>query len=247
MTSFLESATPIQETNSSSLWVVYGKSASGKTTLASTFPKPLLLLTVGDDGQESIRDVEGIYTIPIASLKDLNDIIDELRHDKTYATVVVDTFSLIVNEWIEAEVLSKGKKMTMNNWGELKSETEALIRKFKMLANNRHVVLTCHEVTDSIEGMEEELLPDVRPSVSKGSRTYLESMANFGIHTTVLHKEVVDSTGRTRNVSKFAAHLGAHPYYWVKTQKPQSVEVPAMLLDPTYTKITTIIGGKDNG
>lgn len=240
----LEKAVPISASTQSALWVLYGKSASGKTTLASTFPKPLLYLAIGDNGQESIRDVEGIDIVTVSNVVELNEALEDLKKDHNYASVLVDTFGLVINEWIEAEVVSKKKKMTQQSWGELKTETETLIRKLKMLANGRIVVLTCHEVTDTIEGMEEEITPDVRPNVSKGARTYLEGMANYGIHCTVVQKEKTMEDGTTKVLKKHAVHLDAHPYYWVKTQKPKSIKLPAILLDPTYDKIVALIQGK---
>src|SRR5262252_697284 len=38
-------------------FVLYGRSGTGKTTLAATFPKPILLLDVSDRGTDSIADV----------------------------------------------------------------------------------------------------------------------------------------------------------------------------------------------
>jgi hypothetical protein len=103
------------------------------------------------------------------------------------------------------------------------------------------VVLTCHEAMDTIEGYEDEIMPDVRPSVSKGARTYLESMANYGIHTAVLQREVDMPDGTTRSESIHVAHLGPNPYYWVKTQKPPEIKLPNMIVNPTYKKVMKAI------
>lgn len=240
----LEKAKPLKDAAQSALWVLYGKSASGKTTLASTFPKPLLYLAIGDNGQESIRDVEGIDIVPIDNVGQLTEALDEVDHNTQYKTVLVDTFGLVINEWIDAEVVKKKKKMTQQSWGELKTDTETLIRKLKGLAQARIMVLTCHEVTDVIEGMEDELTPDVRPNVSKGARTYLEGMANYGIHCTIVQKEKTLEDGSTKTLKKYAVHLDTHPFYWVKTQKSASIKLPTLVLDPTYDKIVSLIKGK---
>ena len=239
----LDKAKPVKDIAQSALWVIYGRSASGKTTLASTFPKPLLCIAIGDDGQESIRDIDGVNVLQVNDVAQLTQALQELETDRKYATVLIDTFSLVVNEWIEAEVASKKKKMTQQAWGELKTDTETIIRRLKKLANSRNIILTCHEVTDTVEGLEDELLPDVRPNIGKGSRTYLEGMANYGIHTTVLKKEKEMPDGTTKTVIKFAVHLNNHPYYWVKTQKSQSVKLPTYLIDPSYDKIVSLIKG----
>lgn len=244
----LESAVDIDSVAHKQLWVVYGKSGSGKTHISSTFPKPLLYVGIGDNGSNTIREVKGIKAVIVNDLNEFKQLLGELAADEEYKTVVVDTFSLVVNEWVDSNVIKKGRRMTQQNWGDLKTDTEELIKKLHSLSAKKVVVLTCHEVTDAIEGMEDEITPDVRPNVSKGARTYLEAMANYGIHTTVVTQEVEGSDGTTKEISRHAIHLAPNPYYWVKTQKPAQVKLPKMLLDPSYSKIMQLVKGeKTNG
>lgn len=240
---WLEQAMNLRDLPSSNLWVLYGKSGAGKTHFLSTFPKPMLYLQFGDDGSNTIGDTEGIDAIRITSLQQLKEIAQEARVDTYYKTVAVDTFSLVVQEWLDANAVKKNKRVSQQMWGDLKTDTEELIKEFKTLAINHIVVLTCHEVTDAIEGMEEEISPDVRPSVSKGARTYLESMANFGIHLTVLSKEKDMPDGTTKTITAHAAHVAPNPYYWTKLQKPADIKVPQQVINPTYEKIVNIMKG----
>lgn len=240
----LDKAVDINTLGQRNLWVIYGKSASGKTTLVSSFPKPLLYLQIGDDGSNSIADVEGIKAIRIKDLAHYREILLELKTDKRYKTVVTDTFSLVVNEWIDANAVQKKKKVTMQMWGDIKTETEEFIKLNHLVAQNKIVVLTCHEVSDSFEGMEDEIAPDIRPNVSKGVRTYLEGMSNYGVHTTVLTKEKEQPDGSTKPMIVYATHLASNPYYWVKTQKPSSVKLPKLVINPTYDKITKLMKGE---
>ena len=98
---------------------------------------------------------------------------------------------------------------------------------------------------DSIEGLEDEILPDVRPSVSKGARTYLEGMANYGIHTTRISKEILKGN-KSETVVKFAADIGPNPYYWTKMQVDPSIKLPKRIINPTYDKIMEKISGGTN-
>jgi hypothetical protein len=179
--------------------------------------------------------------VSLSTVQDLKDISKELLKDKHYKTVVVDTFSLLVNEWVDQNIIQKGKKMTQQAWGDLKSETEELIKAMHKVARNHIVVLTCHESTDVIEGMEDEIMPDVRPSVSKGARTYLEGMANYGIHTTRITKEITKGN-TTKEVVKYAADIGPNPYYWTKLQIDPSIKVPSRIINPSYDKFMEIVG-----
>jgi hypothetical protein len=235
----LDEAMPIADFGQRNLHVIYGKSQSGKTHVLGTYPKPMIYLQVGDDGTNTIKNVDGVKGIRVKSTGHLKQLATELRLDKKYATVACDTFSLIVNEWIDENAVKKKKRVSQQMWGDIKAETEELIKLFWILALNKTVVLTCHEVADSFEGMEDEIVPDVRPNLSKGARTYLEAMANYGIHTTIVQK----TTDEGKEVFKYAAHLGANPYYWTKAQKPASIKLPKLVINPTYDKMMGLIQG----
>lgn len=242
MKTILSSAVDISEVSSGKLVVLYGKSASGKTKVGSTFPKPMLYVKIGDDGVNTIKKVSGISVIEPRTIAELKQVFEELENDKTYESVFVDTFSLLVNEWKNENVIKKSKKMTQQLWGDLMTETEELIRLAHKLSKKKWVILSGHEVTDSIEGMEDELLPDVRISISKGARTYIEGMANFGIHTVKIQKEVIDkATGETKEVVKYAADIGPNPYYWTKFQIDPKIKLPSRMINPSYEKIMKLI------
>ena len=237
----LDKVTDISEMGQRNLWVIWGKSNSGKTWLSATFPKPLLYVQIGDDGANTIATVEGIKGIRIQTIDELKNLCKELQRDKKYETIVFDTFSMVVNEWIDEKVIQKNKKMTQQAWGDIKTEQEEVIKLTHKLASTHYVVLTCHEATDSIEGFEDEITPDVRPSVSKGARTYLEGMANYGIHTTRISKEVTKGN-TTKTLVKYAADIGPNPYYWTKLQIDPSIQVPDRIINPTFDKIAKAIG-----
>jgi hypothetical protein len=240
----IDEVIPIADLGQRNLWVPWGKSNSGKTQFGSTFPKPILYLQIGDDGSNTIKNIDGIRGKHIETLEQLKQAGTELLKDKKYKTVFVDTFSMITNVWIDQNATQKKKKMTQQMWGDLKVETEELIKIFHKVALKHIVILSCHEAADNIEGMEDEILPDIRPSTTKGARTYLEGMANYGIHLTKVKKtKTID--GVDTDIIKYAAHIGANPYYWTKFQIDRGIELPSIMINPTYDKIMKIIGGNE--
>lgn len=244
MASYLDDVVDISELGQHKLVVLYGRSNSGKTEVGSTFPKPQLYVAVGDDGSNTIQGKEGIKAKKINQLDEARGLLNELVNKKGagYESVFIDTFSMITNVWIDENAVKKNKKMTQQMWGDLKTETEELIRLAHKLANYCWVILSCHEATDVLEGMEDEITPDVRPSTTKGARTYLEGMANYGLHTTRLQKDVVKD-GVEQTIVKYAAHIGPNPYYWTKLQIDKSIKVPKMVINPSYDKLMKIING----
>lgn len=240
----LDEAVDISDLGQRNLWVLWGKSGSGKTHFIATLPKPLLYLQFGDDGSNTISHVEGVKAIRVNTIDRLKQIGEELKKDKKYVSVAVDTFSLITNIFVDTNAVQKNKHMTQQMWGDLKVETEQLIKLYHEVAENHIVALSCHEATDTIEGMDDEVIPDFGPSTSKGSRIYLQGMANYGIHFTKVNKTIVDKeTGEEKDVVRFAAHLGANPYYWTKFQIDDSIKLPNVMVNPSYNKIMKIIEG----
>lgn len=238
---FLDSAVPVASLEQSQLWCVYGKSGTGKTAFIASFPKPILYIQVGDDGTNTIKDAEGIEVLRPTSLDDVKAILAELEKDKRYKTVAIDMFSMVVNEWVDQKIVQKNKRMTQQAWGDLKTDVEELIKRCQVLSGKKIVVATCHEVSDSFEGLENEIVPEVRPNLNKGARSYFEGMCNYGIHTTILERDYDKGNGEIVSKAVYSIHLGANPYYWTKTQKPVGVKVPKIMANPSYDKIMKIL------
>ena len=235
---YLDSVKDISELGQRKLVVLWGKSNTGKTEFGSTWPKPMLYVQVGDDGSNTIRNKQEISGMRADTIDRCKGVLKEQKKKKGagYNTVFVDTFSMLTNVWIDENAVQKKKKMTQQMWGDLKTETEEIIRLAYKLALHTWVILSCHEAMDTVEGMEDEILPDARPSTTKGARTYLEGMANYGFHTTRLKKEMIED-GVEKTLVKYAAHIGPNPYYWTKLQTPKDVKVPAVMVNPTFTKL----------
>ena len=245
--SYLDDVKEISELGQRKLVVLWGKSNTGKTEVGSTWPKPQLYVQVGDDGSNTIRNKKEIMGTRADTIEKCKGILKELIKQKGagYESVFVDTFSMLTNVWIDENAVQKKKKMTQQMWGDLKTETEEIIRLAYKLSLHTWVILSCHEAMDTVEGMEEEILPDARPSTTKGARTYLEGMANYGFHTTRLKKEIVED-GVEKTVVKYAMHIGPNPYYWTKLQTPKEIKVPSVMVNPTFAKLKKagLIGGE---
>lgn len=238
---YLDGVKSITDLGQRKLVVLWGKSNTGKTEVGSTWPKPQLYVQVGDDGSNTIRNKQNIDAIRADKIDSCKGILDELIKQKGagYSSVFIDTFSMLTNVWIDENAVQKKKKMTQQMWGDLKTETEEVIRRAYKLALYTWVILSCHEAMDSIEGMEDEILPDARPNTTKGARTYLEGMANYGFHTTRLKKEIVED-GVEKEVVRYAMHIGPNPYYWTKLQTPKGTKVPSIMINPSFQKLKKI-------
>jgi len=67
---------------------------AGKSTLASTFPKPIFLST-----EKGLNALPGIYSQPITSWAEFKQVVTELNKDEVraaYSTVVIDTLTNLI-------------------------------------------------------------------------------------------------------------------------------------------------------
>lgn len=243
---YLSQAVDIDDLDQHKLVTIYGKSGSGKTELGSTFLKPMLYLQVGDDGSNTIKGKKGIKALRIKNLEELKGVFEELldlaeQGELKYKSVFADTFSMVTNIWIKENATAKNKKMTQQMWGDLKNDTEELIRLCHELAGHCWVILSCHEVSESFDGMEDEILPDIHPNTSKGARSYLEGMSNYGLHTLIKKKDIVVD-GVEKTIATYVTQIGPNPYYWTKLQKPKALKVPSQVRDMSYQKLSKILG-----
>lgn len=121
--------------------LVYGKSGTGKTTFASSFPKPYFFDC--DNGMLSQRgkDVEyDVYSEYPVFVKKLN----ELEKSDTYETLVVDSVTnlekMVITDLLR---LNNRTEMTLHEWGLLIRVLSDLFN--RMTKMNKHIVITAHE------------------------------------------------------------------------------------------------------
>jgi hypothetical protein len=85
-------------------WLIYGQPKSGKSTLASTFPKPIFLST-----ERGLNALPGVISTPVNSWAEFKQTVNELLKDAvrdTYETVIIDTLSNLI-EYLDLYVGSQ--------------------------------------------------------------------------------------------------------------------------------------------
>jgi hypothetical protein len=121
----LDDVKPIADIQRFPSFVLYGRSGTGKTTLAATFPKPILYLDVKDEGTDSIADVEGIMVKDIRTFEDFELVYWSLQKDASrFKTIVIDTVSQLQQIVVLEHAASMKRKRGAENrqagdWGTL--------------------------------------------------------------------------------------------------------------------------------
>lgn len=163
---------------------VCGDSGMGKTSLAATFPKPIVIR--GEDGLQAIPDSSRPDAFPLLqSAEDLWDqITGLLKEEHDYKTVIVDSVTALERLFIQHVMDSDPKKprsiaQALGGYGAGLSAVASMhqrVRKACGLLNERkgmHVVFVAHADTEVIE------LPDQDPYTRYSLRLGKKSMAPY--------------------------------------------------------------------
>lgn len=145
---------------------ITGVCGIGKTTLALSAPKPLLL-----DTDNGIHRVQSEYRADCVQVKSYQDILDVLEEDLSdYETIVIDTLGELVNFMLkyfadkDKSLITRGGTYNIKIWGFIKQEFQNLKLKLQLL--NKHLIIVSH-VKEDKDGENKVYRMDVAGSTSE--------------------------------------------------------------------------------
>jgi len=240
--------------------VVYGRAGAGKTTFASTFPKPILLIDASEQGTDSILDVKGVDVLRLANWDDINDAYWYVVKSKKYKTVVIDTISN-VQDFAIKHVLAENNKsdeevggwgtMSRKDWGKVSTLMKTEMLNFRDIPGV-NIVFIAHdrifgggeESEDNADGaITPEVGPRLMPSVASTLNAAVGVIGNMFVREHVREIKIGKKTKIKRSV-QYCLRVGPHAYYTTKLRKPKSIAAPAFIVDPTYDKVVDVMSGK---
>lgn len=236
-------------------WALYGRSGSGKTTLAASFPKPILVLDIRDQGTDSIADHKDIDVKEVEALEDIEDIFYALKANPgKYKTVVIDTVTQLQQMLMEEIKPKKGTRagdwgsISRREFGDVSAQMKEWILNFRNLGIEVVFIAqerTSHEDEDNSDNM---LIPEVGPSVMPSVAILLNASVSIIGNTFIRIKKTrkeVRGKKIDRESAQYCLRIGPNPVYTTKLRKPKSVEPPAFIENPTYEDIMDIILGEE--
>jgi hypothetical protein len=236
---------------------VVGNSGSGKTYLATTFPKCYVLITE-PGGEDTFRTNKNLYQnvvgwdyfIPNSAddtkrvFADLNTKIDEakkLAEEGKIETLVLDNMSFLSeNRWIyinkhAPSLTARGEINTMAMYGDL-GRWMYQFTLMKLLTFKGNVVVTCHEMLENDETLMKK--PDkttpILPNILGGFRDKVE-----GMFSCVMYLSKISKDGKYK--------------YMARTDKGNQrnaknrYNLPPVIEDISYSKIVEVINQKTGG
>jgi len=147
--------------------LIYGQPGIGKTSLALSAPKPLLL-----DLDRGLYRVEKRFQCPSVQVENYQQVLDVLGSPEIdiFETIVVDTLGKLVDRMIDHITRTNPKlkqydgSLAMKGWGVLKIQFQMLLS--KMFDKNKNIIFVAHEREDK-DGDLRFLRPDVCGSAGK--------------------------------------------------------------------------------
>lgn len=261
----LEGVEPIEDVFRKRSSVIYGRSGTGKTTLSSTWPKPLLILDIRDEGTDSVTKEKGIFVKDISTFEEMEDTLFWLiRNPKKYKTIVIDTVSQLQEILVEEVSKRRAKRksstskragdwgtMRQQDWGEVAAKMKSVIIDFRNLepevvfiAQDRTSRGSDEDDDDSdAEAITPEVGPQLMPSVAKVLNAAVPIIGNTFIRMNWEKRK--NSKGKTIRtaVKSYCLRVGPSATYATKIRKPREITAPDFIIDPCYDDIVDIIEG----
>ena len=135
--------------------MIYGQAGMGKSTLALSTPKPLLLDFDNGVKRINMSHLEGIDTVQIGSWQDVQAVLQEDL--SAYRTIVVDTIGKMMDFIITYKCGTR--QPSIRDWGGINQEFSWLTRSLGSL--NKNVVFVAHRDTRK-EGDDTVFIPALR-------------------------------------------------------------------------------------
>lgn len=256
--SIVDAIVPVSLEDDGMKATLYGRSGTGKTTLACTWPKPLLLVRA-ELGTRSVHNVKSVDVTPLLTTPDqVRELIDFQATSGKYATIVLDTASsfqdLVLRTILGLEELPAQLAfgdVHRDQWGQCAMITKEVLRAF--LALSCHVLILAQEREFNSDGGSDLLLPSVGPALTPSVSGWLTPQCDYVMQTyirEIKETKMVKVTGKAKpqrrsvTVTRWCGRMGPDPIYITKFRTPKEHHMPDYLVDPSYDKIHALVTGQ---
>lgn len=238
----------------------YGRSGTGKTTLAASFAEsgPVLFVKA-EDGMRSVANVPDVHMYPqkgrLEDHQELRAVIDYLKESpEEYTTIVLDTATafqdLVLRQVLDLEELPAQRTWGMakrDDWMQCGTQTKEYLRSFLALHElGLNVIILAQERDFGTDGDMDLLMPCVASALQPGVVGWLNPEVDY-IGQTFIREQFAAKTikvaGKKKSTTQktggteYCLRVGPHPVYTTKFRTPKGRELPEVLVDPTYESI----------
>ena len=239
---------------------VYGEPGSGKTTLALSFPRPLIIsIDNGLEGGAVFQALDGAEKWTPVNWKDLNALyfwIKKQIETKGYESIVLDSITslamLIRHQALLQEASTRGENQaleelfqaTQPDYGKVATALEMYLLKLVQLSEvfGVHIVLTANVREPDIDKGQTKRSFDLQPAVE---RVVLQ-WAN--IYGEIVAEEITDPADKDLPINQ--RRKIERRVLWTRVQDPKRknktrfASLNPGVKDPTFEKIWDLVGSE---
>lgn len=184
--------------------LIYGQPGTGKTTLALSADKPVLI-----DLDRGLYRVEKRFQCPSLQVENYQQILDLLKSGELapFNTIVIDTLGKLVDRMGDYVARQNPKfkqgdgTLSMKAWGAIKVQFTALVK--QIFNSNKSVIFVAHEKEDK-----DDDIRFVRPDVSGSSgKDIVKELDLMGYMEMKGNKRTVSFTPNEKYYAKNALNL----------------------------------------
>lgn len=191
--------------------MIYGQAGMGKSTVALSAPKPLLLDFDNGVKRMNMSHLDGIDTVQVITWSDVQQVLQEDL--SSYQTIVVDTIGKMMDFIITYKC--GNRQPSIRDWSGINAEFSWMTRTLSSL--NKHIIFVAHRDTRK-EGDDTVFIPALREKSYNSIVTeldllgYLEMKSERGVQ-----RRTITFDPTSRNDGKNTCNL------------PSVMEVPTIL------------------
>lgn len=181
--------------------MIYGQAGMGKSTLALSAPKPLLLDFDNGVKRVNMAHLDGVDIVQITSWQDVQQVLQENLSD--YQTIVVDTIGKMMDFIITYKCGTRQPQI--KDWGGINAEFSWLTRTLSSL--NKNVVFVAHRDTRK-EGDDTVFIPSLREKSYNSIVTELDLLGYLEMRNeNGIQKRTITFDPTSRNDGKNTCNL----------------------------------------
>ena len=256
---------PLEEAPSGIRLALYGRPKSGKTRLACTFPKPLLLIG-SEKGTASVVGTKGVDFVLLDRCDEITTLIEKLIKPGKYKSVVLDNGTgfrdMRITEILGMDKLPVQKGWgfaSREQWGECAKSCKELLRPLCQVARDGilpNLVIISHEQNLSEEDGDSSGLikPSIRSALGKSLANWLEAECDNVCQTLIRNKMVKKTStiaGKTveqwiqSGEIEYCLRVQPDDIYYAGMRIAAGKAVNQdMIVNPDYEKIKRLIAGE---
>jgi hypothetical protein len=235
---------------------LYGRGGTGKTTIASFYPKPMLFIDVKDKGTESAKHKNlkrgDVKVFEVKDLDDIYEIYDHIVDSGKYKSVIIDHMTALQEISHNKVKEEEGKdQMSQRMFGVSAGYLKEIVQMYKGLGDmGIDPVFLCQDRLQEGDGEgDEQLLPEVGAGLMPSVATFLNAASRIIGHTYLYETMTKTGNMQVHREIEYRLRLGPNPYYVTKFTRPRGTPCPQYLTIDVengnpYEDLQTILRGE---